>query len=265
MLIVVREAIILAAGLGSRLWGVTGGKPKFLVKVRGIPLIYYPLISLVLAGVSRFVIVIPRGWSRRVLRLIGKLPFDVDIDLVVVRNYEVERENGYSLLLGAEFVKGKFFVLSMSDHIYVPEIPRKLISIVSRFPKRALVAIGADRRPLFVDVGEATKIKVERGRYVLRVGKNLDDFDFIDSGVFLMSSKLLRVRDKLLEKRTLGVSDVINEVIRMGYRVLAIDITGYPWTEVDTPEDLDEVRNGIRSVVVREFLKRLEVLRYGIR
>jgi NDP-sugar pyrophosphorylase family protein len=54
----VKECLILAAGNGSRIASVSGGVPKPLVRLCGIPLLEHVMTSCQEAGITRFVIVV---------------------------------------------------------------------------------------------------------------------------------------------------------------------------------------------------------------
>jgi len=254
----VREAVILAAGLGTRLRTITNNVPKFLLRIKGKPLITYPMHSLMKIGIKRFIIVVSKGWGNEVSNVISK-SIGHYADLEIVENPEVERENGYSLILGSRYVNDEYFILSMSDHIYVPQIPYKLIELSSRLTNEVIMAVGADRDPKYVDVSEATKIDVDDDGYVRSIGKSIANYKYVDVGVFLVSRRIKDLEHQLLKSYTIRVSDIVNMFVKLGYKVLAVDVTGYPWTEVDTPRDLDELINGYRSVVLDYVRRSIEV------
>jgi NDP-sugar pyrophosphorylase family protein len=62
----VNECLILAAGNGSRIAQMSGGVPKPLVPLRGIPLLEHVMTSCQEAGITRFVIVV--GYRANLIR-----------------------------------------------------------------------------------------------------------------------------------------------------------------------------------------------------
>ncbi len=250
MVCVVCEAIVLASGLGTRLARLSGGRPKALFNIMGRSLITYPLCILKKLGIRKFIITVPKGWYDEVNEQLKNL----DIDYVLVENNEVERENGYSLKIAGDYVGSDYFILSMCDHIYVIDIPKKL---VRRFNEvgRADIVIGADSRPKYVDIDEATKIYVRNGN-VVGIGKELKKFTHIDIGLFIMSRNVLRVANEVISRRhVIKLSDLINECITRGLRVVIADVEGSLWTEIDTEEDVKELINGRRRIVLNEVIK----------
>jgi len=249
----VREAVILAAGLGTRLRGISEGLPKFLVKVLNEPLITYPIRSLYLSGIRRFTIVIPKGWGNELNNVVNTL--GLDIDLCIVENPQIERENGYSLLKSSECVRSKYFILSMSDHLYTPDIPSILLRTYECI-SNADIIVGADSSPKYINVSEATKISASNTGKVVRVGKNLNDFNYVDIGVFIMSDKVYEIaKDLELRFNVIKLADVVNEAIIKGLNVFIADVRGATWTEVDTPRDLSELIYGPRRDVLDSLVK----------
>ncbi|RLF06389.1 MAG: hypothetical protein DRK00_01745 [Thermoprotei archaeon] len=248
----VAEALILAAGLGTRLGALAKGA-KFSVEVRSRPLISYPLTSLLLAGVERIHVVVNPSGMERLERVLASLGYADFVNVVV--NEEPWRENGYSLLVGASQLDADSFFVSMSDHIYPIELPMRLREVAEAWRDAAVVVAG-DRAPSYINVREATLIDAGGGLEVKRIGKSLERWDFVDAGVFIMRREVIRVaREIACERDVVKLSDIVNAAVERGMRAVVADITGIPWTEVDTPEDYFLVNSGPRSVVVEEVIR----------
>jgi len=243
----IREGVVLAAGVGSRLSEIARGA-KFALRIAGRPLIHYPILSLVSAGVDRIVIV-TRGAALPVLRrLVERLDVSLEIEYCV--NNRWRRENGYSLYVASRCVEAGEFYVSMSDHIYPSDVAYRLLEAASRHPD-AVAIVAGDREPRYVNVEEATRIRA-RGVYVEAIGKGLYPWNYVDAGVFVMRREIFDVARRLAERRErFGLSDVISEAVRQGYRVAVADITGLPWAEVDTPEDYDSLVSGWKRELPR--------------
>lgn len=248
----VAEALVLAAGLSTRLGAIAGGT-KFSVEVKSRPLISYPLTSLLLAGVERIHVVVNLIGMEKLERVLAELGYAEFVNVVV--NEEPWRENGYSLLVGASQICADNFFVSMSDHIYPIELPVRLRK-TARTWGDAMIIVAGDRDPPYVDVEEATLIDAGGGLEVRKVGKSLERWDFVDAGIFIMRREVVEVaRDVASERDVVKLSDVVNATVERGLKAVVADITGIPWTEVDTPEDYLMVNEGPRSVVVEEVVK----------
>lgn len=247
------EGVILAAGYSARLREITRGKPKQLLNIHGLPLIMYPIMNLIKIGVSKIYIVVNKENKDHIHNTVRNAKKLVDIELV--ENNQPERENGYSFIIGIEATKTNDIILLMSDHIHVVDILHKLIDqYLSRKPH---IIVGGDSKPTYIDVAEATKVYAEAG-VVKDIGKNLKKWTHIDIGIFIVNKEkvieYLRELENTVEKIT--ISQIVLELARTN-KVLVGDIKGYPWTEIDTPRDLEEVLYGNRRQVVEQALSKL--------
>jgi len=240
----IREAIILAAGLGTRMRSHITGVPKPLIRVSEIPLILYTIASLLNAGVEHFHIVVNPKSYEPISEALGEI--DVNVDFII--NNEPERGNGYSLLLGMKNVKDRFF-LSMSDHIYDPKIPIALLSANVDYDFDIL--IGADSNPRYVNMDEATKIFTQEG-HAKQIGKNLAQYTHIDIGLFIMKRDMYDVYSNYAtHNHEVELSSLIQYSIEQGKRVLIVDIHGLPWIDIDTIEDLHRARTIAKTLIER--------------
>src|SRR5262245_17761902 len=117
----ITRAIVLAAGLGSRL---QSGVPKPIRPVSGIPLLVRVLRTLEDVGIREAVIVLGHEGDL-VRRTLLSTP-GLGLELRFVENPRYHAKNGVSLLAAKEYVDGEC-LLTMSDHLYSPELPRRLI------------------------------------------------------------------------------------------------------------------------------------------
>lgn len=215
-----KTAVILAAGLGTRM----GGKPKGLLKVAGREILYRTIYLLQKNGVEGFVIVTNEKYAGLYREFIERHGFSAEL----VINPEPEKGNGHSLHLAGEHVSGKF-ILVMSDHVYGEE-----------FVAEAVKGDGliADRRPRWADVSEATKAKVKDGR-VEDIGKSLQEWDAVDTGFFVLNESIFEVTSEL--EQELNGDYALSEVMKRT-RLPVTFVDGLPWTDVDTPSDLKRAR-----------------------
>jgi len=228
----VKKAVILAGGEGSRLKPYTTDKPKALVKVAGRELLYRILKQLQNAGVEEFYIVVNARFSEVVRNFLRQNGFEATL----IENKEPERENGYSLYLASGYVKGEFAVV-MSDHIYEEEFVRKAVH------RKGLIV---DKLGLYIDKEEATKVKCEGGR-IKEIGKKLEEYEGYDTGFFVLDDGIFEVAEKLLKtKSKLTMSELVREA-----GIPCSELSGLFWTDVDTPEDLRKVKKFLIELSVK--------------
>jgi choline kinase len=222
-----QRAIILAAGLGSRL---SDGRPvpKPLREVAGVPLIVRIIRGLEQGGVREIGIVI--GYLGDDLRD-GLLEYEHRAKLSFFINDEYEKPNGTSLLKARDFVSGPTFLL-MSDHLWSPEL---LSSVGAYAVGEQEAALGVDYRiDACFDLDDATKVQVEDGR-ILRIGKQLEDYNALDTGLFLITPALIEALDAVNGPEGCSLSEGVAALASKG-RMRGVDVGDATWIDVDTPE-----------------------------
>lgn len=222
------RAIVLAAGRGSRLNGMDPN-PKPLVPVAGRPLLLRTLESLAAGGVGEAVVVL--GYEAAQIRS-AVLAWGLPMPVRFVENARWERSNGLSVLAAAEeIVDGTF--LSMSDHLLSPEIVRAVAGF-PLLPGDGVLGVDRDVAGCF-DVDDATKV-VTRGENIVAIGKELAEYDAIDTGVFRAGPSLVEaIRTIERARGDASLSDGVRALSTAG-RMRACDIGGAFWLDVDTPE-----------------------------
>ncbi len=231
--------LIVAAGFGTRL----RKGAKHLVSVWGRPLIYYPL-SIAGAFASKEPLVVVQSVyleeTRARLRENG-------LDVELVPSFCPHCENGYSLLLGLQRVSEPV-LLSVADHIYEPCLVARLLS---GCPSDAGVCVAGDKDPKLVDIEEATKVKISDGR--VRFSKSLEDYDYVDTGVFIVRD-VRGLVERFEGRRDLTMNMLWSEYSASGGVITVVDVTGCRWGDVDTEGDLASFESGGRRVLLEEIL-----------
>jgi len=245
----VQEAVVLAAGLGTRL---ALGRPKFAVTVQGIPLFFFPALLAVRAGVRRLLLVVASSFLELAQQLAAPLE-QLGVSVQIVPNPYPSRENGYSLLLAIPHLCTNRALLLMSDHL----LPYAVVEQLLRSTGDVIVA--GDRKPLFVSIDEATRIYAVNGR-VRTIGKHLRSFTHVDMGAFLLNQRFLSFVMQFEERTPLLLSELVQAAVDAGLDVRLAELYSVPWTDIDTPEDLRSLLDGERRSVLDRIYTELHPL-----
>ncbi len=223
-------AVILAAGNGTRLRGVSGELPKPLVPVAGVPLLVRIMRAAQEAGVRRFVVVTGYQADRLHDAIDGHPAISADVDWVHNPDYKT-RPNGVSALAAQGKIDGPFALL-MADHVFDVDVLKRLLR-TDIGPRECLLA--TDRKISQVyDLDDATKVVEADGR-VLQIGKDLPVYNAIDTGMFLCTPVLFEALDDAVENGSGGLSDGIAWLSERG-SMRTWDVGDGQWQDVDTPE-----------------------------
>lgn len=223
----IHDAVLLAAGEGSRLRGATPFKP--LCPVAGRALIDHALEGLAAAGMERAVVVTGYGADivEAHLRARG-WPLAVE----TIRSPDWRLPNGVSALAARELV-GHETLLAMCDHLVAPALYRR----VAEAGAGPGLRLGIDRRlgHGHVDPADVTRVLTEGDR-IIAIGKGLEPHDAYDTGVFAVSRQLFDALDgHAAPSLTEGVRALVTED-----RALAVDCSDLDWIDVDDPAALAE-------------------------
>jgi choline kinase len=222
------RGIILAAGKGSRLNGTLGDKPKCLLRIGDRTLVERQIESLRAVGIDDIGVVVGCQ-AERVQRTCGHR-------ITYVENTRFAQTNSlYSLWLARPLLLDGFVVMNC-DVLFHPQLLDDLVT--ARYEDALLIAYSD--RPLG---DEEMKIKVRRG-CVVDIAKTLapDDTDGENLGIVKFGAEGARLLTTMLDERVSAghlrdwAPSAFGDFARR--RPLhVIGTRGYPWTEIDFPED----------------------------
>jgi choline kinase len=222
------KCLIIAAGQGTRLRSVAPSKP--LARIGGAPLVEHVVCRAAMAGMSEFVVV--TGYEAEPVEdFLRDLAGRTGLAIETVRNPDWHRPNGLSVLAAEARLDGEF-VLLMSDHLFDPAILRDMIAADRAGAALTLAADFAVGNPL-LDLDDATKIALGEGGRIERIGKALERYDAIDTGIFIAGPLLLEaLRASLAAGGSGSLSEGVQALAGSG-RAFAWDCGGRWWLDVD--------------------------------
>ncbi|MCL5281953.1 MAG: phosphocholine cytidylyltransferase family protein [Planctomycetes bacterium] len=225
------QALILAAGRGSRLGKITDATPKCLLTIGTQPIVAHQLESLSEAGLAPVALVV--GYCADEIRAL------VGIRAEYLDNLKWNTTNSlYSFSLAREWIKGPVVILN-SDVIFHPLILHRLLAAGGD----AIVYDSSSE-----DAPEHMKVRVLDGQLVdmskdipgtLSSGENVGMLCFTAETVqrLLDKAQVLLASGGEQSWLSAGVRELGREC-----RIRAVDIAGLPWTEIDSAQDLETAR-----------------------
>ena len=254
--------VILAAGAGRRL-SMLGKGPKPTNEILGLSLGERTVLACMAAGVSRFIIVLGsqaeavRAHFAQVSARRG-----CAVEFVVAADWELG--NGMSVLAARDSISNNCFLLVMADHLVSAELIREVLQ-TSLGDREVCLAVDQDGARVF-DPDDATKVQIKDGM-IEGIGKQLDVWNAIDTGVFLATPALFDALTRAAVQGRHALSHGIELLAEAG-QARAVDVTGEPWLDVDTPDSHREAqrhllgslgKNGADGFISTHLNRRLSV------
>ena len=224
------DALIIAAGYGSRLREISDAKP--LTPVAGVPLLELGVRQAVAAGISR-VVVVTGHQAIEIEKFLPSLSARVGIPVVSERVLHWSTPNGHSVIAGAAKISGDY-LLMMADHIFEGSI---LTQLVREGTKSRGVTLAIDRRTdsALIDPEDATWVRTDRDGRIDAIGKSIADYDAVDCGAFLATPELASaIHAAIAEGKAGSLSEGMQRLADAG-RAATMDIGNAWWLDVDDP------------------------------
>ena len=247
------KAIIIAAGMSSRLLDLTDEKPKCMLEIGNKTLLQRQIEIFHQCGIDKIVVI--RGYKKEKINYTG-------VKYVYNKNYR--RNNILESLMSAESEMDGEFICSYSDILYQKKVVEKLLK-----SKRDIsLIVDTDWAKQYKDrllhpVEEAENAVVENGK-VVKIGKSMDikkvhgEFiglaKFSKKGAETLKKEYGKLRKRIginapfhkaLSLERAYLTDMIQELIDKGNTVSNVDIEGC-WMELDTIEDFRKAEKMIK-------------------
>ena len=246
-----RKGIILAGGTGSRLFPITKGICKQLLPVYDKPMIFYPLSTLMLAGIKDILVIT----SPSDLKIFESFLEDGK-HLGINISYEIqEKPEGIAqaFIIGEKFIGNSNVALILGDNIFYGEGISTLLRSANKRNEPSIFAyrVGDPERYGVVEfskdgrvIGIEEKPKKPKSKYAIT------GIYFYDNSVVEKSKKISPSARGELE-----ISDINEIYLKDGNLCVEVFERGIAWLDTGTVDSLHEASSFIRTIEHRQGLK----------
>lgn len=246
------KGIILAGGTGSRLYPVTKGISKQLIPVYDKPMVYYPLSTLMLAGIRDVLIISSPQYLPLFKGLLGD-----GSDLGMNFSYKAQAHpNGLAeaFILGADFIGSDSVCLILGDNIYYGAGLSELVQSAAKKSDGATVFgyhVNDPERFGVVDFDDHMHaLSIEEKPAHPKSHYAITGLYFYDNSVVDIAKHI-----KPSARGELEITDVNKEYLRRGKLDVKVMGRGYAWLDTGTHDSMLEAANFIATIERRQNLK----------
>lgn len=245
------KGIILAGGTGTRLWPVTKSVSKQLLPIFDKPIIYYPVSTLMLAGIREILIITTRDDQKSFMNLLGNGEnFGLSLEYAIQ-----DQPNGIAeaFIIGKEFIGDDDVALILGDNFFYGA------GLSAMFAD----AISSNQATIFAtevaNPSDYGVVEIDSAGTPIRIVEKPSELisNFAITGLyFLDSSAAKRAQEVRPSARgELEITEVLTSYLRDNSLKVSYLSRGMAWLDTGTPKSLHDASSFVRVIEERTGTK----------
>ncbi len=248
----IKKAIILAGGIGSRMSPLTKAVNKQLLPIYDKPLIFYPLSVLMLAKIKNILIIVNKGQLEQYKKI---LPDGKNLGITITYA-EQEKPRGLpdAFVVGEKFVGNNNVALILGDNFFYGQSLTNQLIDSAKLKSGAKVFLYKVSNPENYGVA-----KIDKNNKILSIKEKPKKFfsDFAITGLYFFDNKVVKYSKTLKPSKRgeVEITDLLNKYKNNGKLKAGFIGRGGAWLDTGTIDDFYKTSAFVSSIENRQGLK----------
>jgi len=248
----IKKAIILAGGMGSRMSPLTKAVNKQLLPIYDKPLIFYPLSVLMLAKIKDILIIVNKGQLEQYKKII---PNGKNLGIKITYA-EQDKPRGLpdAFVVGEKFIANKNVALILGDNFFYGQSFTKQLLDAAKLNSGAKVFLYKVSNPESYGVA-----KINKQNKIISIKEKPKKFfsDFAITGLYFFDNKVIRYSKTLKPSKRgeVEITDLLNKYKKNGKLKAGFIGRGGAWLDTGTIDDFYKTSAFVSSIENRQGLK----------